>query len=190
MTKAELRQIYLDKRKALSPADHAAQSLEISQRFFSDIDLSPISSLHCFISLKHKGEVETSAIFQRLWTEFPSIATFAPRINADNELDSVPFNVDSHLEENKWKIPEPTTGEVVDPGILDMVIVPLLCFDRRGQRVGYGGGFYDRFLARCRPDCKKIGLSFFPPIDNIADVEATDIRLNACYTPNLSVMFV
>lgn len=190
MNKAELRQIYLDKRKALSPVDHAEQSLEISQRFFADIDLSPIRSLHCFISLKHKGEIETGYFFRRLWTEFPNITTFAPRVNADNELDSLPFHADSHLAENKWKIPEPTTSEVVDPDILDIVIVPLLCFDKRGHRVGYGGGFYDRFLARCRPDCQKIGLSFFPPVEDIADVETTDIRLNVCYTPNLSAMFV
>ena len=183
MTKAELRQVYLDKRKALSPEDHAAQSLEISQRFFSGIDLSSVRSLHCFISLKHKGEIETSAIFQRLWSEFPNITTFAPRVNADNEIDSLPFHADSRLADNKWKIPEPTTGEVVDPGILDMVIVPLLCFDNRGHRVGYGGGFYDRFLARCRPDCRKIGLSFFPPVDEIVDVYKDDIRLDRCITP-------
>lgn len=189
MNKAELRQIYLEKRKALSPADHAAQSLEISQRFFADTDLSSIRSIHCFISLKHKGEVETSAIVQRLWAEFPHITTFAPRVNADNELDSLPFHADSHLAENKWKIPEPTTGEVVDPSILDIVIVPLLCFDADGHRVGYGGGFYDRFLARCRPDCRKIGLSFFPPVDAIADLQPTDIALNFAFTPNTSIVF-
>lgn len=183
MTKAELRKIYLGKRKALSPAEHSALSQQISHRFIVAADLLPDNNLHCYIALEHKGEVETGYIFRRLWTEFPHINTFAPRINEDNGLDSLPFHADSHLIENKWKIPEPAEGKPVDPGILDIVIVPLLCFDKRGHRVGYGGGFYDRFLARCRPNCKKIGLSFFPPVEEIADVETTDIRLNLCLTP-------
>lgn len=190
MTKAELRQIYLDKRRSLSPEQHNALSQEISARFVAAVDLTRDKNLHCYISLEHKGEVETGHIFRRLWTKFPNIKTFAPRINENNELDSLPFHADSHLATNKWKIPEPTTGEAVDPGILDMVVVPLLCFDERGHRVGYGGGFYDRVLARCRPDCQKIGLSFFPPVADIEDVETTDIRLDLCITPELTSAFV
>ncbi|MDH3493028.1 MAG: 5-formyltetrahydrofolate cyclo-ligase, partial [Acidobacteriota bacterium] len=66
---------------------------------------------------------------------------------------------------------------------LDFVLVPLLCFDRRGHRVGYGGGYYDRFLAKVRPDCLKIGLSFFGPVDEIEDVHEGDIRLDYCVMP-------
>jgi len=64
------------------------------------------------------------------------------------------------------------------------VLVPLLCFDRRGHRVGYGRGYYDRFLARCRHDCKKIGLSFFEPLAEIDDVHEGDVELNYCVTPD------
>jgi 5-formyltetrahydrofolate cyclo-ligase len=58
-----------------------------------------------------------------------------------------------------------------------------LCFDLRGFRVGYGKGFYDRFLKKCRADCKKIGLSFFEPVKEISDIEEFDVALNFAVTP-------
>jgi 5-formyltetrahydrofolate cyclo-ligase len=69
------------------------------------------------------------------------------------------------------------------------VIVPLLCFDRRGHRVGYGKGFYDRYLQKCRPDCIKAGLSFFDPVDLIDDTYADDIPLDICVTPSETFRF-
>ena len=64
-----------------------------------------------------------------------------------------------------------------------MVLVPLLCFDESGHRVGYGKGFYDRFLTKCRPDTQKVGLSYFPPVKEITDADSFDIRLDLCLTP-------
>lgn len=65
-----------------------------------------------------------------------------------------------------------------------MVLIPLLAFDKKGYRVGYGKGFYDRFLADCRPDVVKVGLSVFEPIDEIADLNEFDIKMDFCITPN------
>ena len=60
------------------------------------------------------------------------------------------------IEENKWKIPEPLNGIVFDIKQLDVVFVPLVVFDLLGHRIGYGNGFYDRFLAQCLPETLKI----------------------------------
>ena len=90
---------------------------------------------------------------------------------------------DSELIENRWGIREPVSGEVLGPEQIDLVIVPLLCFDASGHRVGYGRGMYDRFLAGCRADCLKVGLSYFPPVAAIDDVSETDIGLDVCITP-------
>jgi 5-formyltetrahydrofolate cyclo-ligase len=65
-----------------------------------------------------------------------------------------------------------------------MVLIPLLAFDQTGQRVGYGKGYYDRFLANCRPDCIKTGLSFFPAEDKITDTNTFDIAMDFCITPD------
>jgi 5-formyltetrahydrofolate cyclo-ligase len=185
MNKSELRRIYLGKRRELSTAEHAELSIKIAELFFSSFDLSSIKTIHCFISLKHTGEVETSNIFERLWDEFPHISTVAPRVNDQtDEIDALAFDRDTSLVENKWKIPEPADSNAVDPNEIDIVLVPLLCFDMRGYRVGYGKGFYDKFLASCRPVCLKVGLSFFPPVERIDDVHDGDVSLDSCVTPD------
>jgi 5-formyltetrahydrofolate cyclo-ligase len=185
MTKSELRKLYLEKRRDLAPAEHADLSLKIAEHLFSNFDLDSIAAVHCFISLKHTGEVETSGIFERLWTQFPHIKTVAPLVNdKTGEIDALPFGRDIKLVENKWKIPEPPDGKEIEPNEIDLVLVPLLCFDARGYRVGYGKGFYDKFLAKCRPDCLKVGLSFFPPIERIDNIHDGDVPLDSCVTPD------
>jgi 5-formyltetrahydrofolate cyclo-ligase len=184
MTKSELREIYLNKRKAVSAAEHRELSHQIAQAFFEKIDLQTVRSVNCFISLKRTAEVETEQIFERLWQYHPRIKTFAPRINMrSGELQSVAINDQTNNVENEWQIPEPE-GAPTDPASLDLVIVPLLCFDEHGYRVGYGKGFYDRFLAGCRPDCQKVGLSFFLPVEEIDDIKEFDIQLDSCVTPS------
>ena len=78
---------------------------------------------------------------------------------------------------------EPAGGKPVSEDQIDVVIVPLLVFDEKGNRVGYGKGFYDRFLSRCREDVIKIGLSFFDAEKRIDDTDEFDIPLTYCITP-------
>ncbi len=72
---------------------------------------------------------------------------------------------------------------------IDAVLVPLLCFDERGFRVGYGMGFYDRFLSGCRTNCLKIGLTYFAPTAEISDAQNFDVRLDFCITPKKNWKF-
>jgi 5-formyltetrahydrofolate cyclo-ligase len=183
VTKSELRRRYLEWRSRLSVAEAAMMSAEIAERFFSGIDLADVRRVHTFIRIRKFNEIDTSNIYFRLWRDHPEIKTFAPRMDAETgELSSVVFDAKTGFTENDWGIREPE-GDAADPAGLDLVIVPLLCFDVRGHRVGYGKGFYDRFLARCRPDCRKVGVSYFQPENMIADITETDIQLDACITP-------
>lgn len=183
--KSDLRKEYLEKRSALDRETHAELSRKIADRFIRDLSLTLLKSLNCFISIKHHGEVETIPIFGRLWSEFPAIETSAPRVNyLTGEIDAVAFNSATGLIENRWQIPEPEGNYEIEPEEIDLVLVPLLCVDERGHRVGYGKGFYDRFLKKCRTDCLKIGLGFFPPIEKIDDANENDVRLNAYVTPD------
>jgi 5-formyltetrahydrofolate cyclo-ligase len=184
MTKAQLRKIYLDQRRSLSVEEAKARSRSITDLFFEKFDLSSVKNLHCFISIEKLNEVDTSAIFQKIWNEFPTIRTLAPRLDREVVgLRHLIYRAETMLEENVWGIREPATEEPIDPGEIDLVIVPLLCFDTRGYRVGYGKGFYDRFLAMCRSDCPKVGLSFFPPVGRIDDIDKYDLALDQCVTP-------
>jgi 5-formyltetrahydrofolate cyclo-ligase len=182
--KSELRKVYLERRRSLSQDAHSDRSSEIVERLFTAVDFDSVHTLHCYIALEHFGEVETGILFSRVWETHPHVITTAPKIDeATKEIDSLIFQRETPTQENSWKIPEPSGSEIIAPEALDLVIIPLLCFDTRGHRVGYGRGFYDRLLQKCRPDCIKAGLSFFPPVDPIYDVHESDIPLDLCVTP-------
>ena len=89
----------------------------------------------------------------------------------------------TEFEINKWGIAEPASGNEIPISKIKMLFIPLLCFDAKGFRVGYGKGFYDKLLARAAPNILKIGFSFFNPVVKIEDVDSFDIPLNYCVTP-------
>jgi 5-formyltetrahydrofolate cyclo-ligase len=184
MNKSSLRKFYLEKRKNLAPAERAEKSALVAERFFRSFDLIDVRFLHCFVPIEKFGEIDTHLIFKRIWREFPRTTTLAPRVNfSSNVMESCVFAPEVSLAENAWQIREPIGCEIIEPEKIDAVLIPLLCFDLRGYRVGYGKGFYDRFLLKCRADCLKIGLSFFEPIAEITDARSFDVKLDACVTP-------
>ena len=184
MTKSELRKIYLEKQKSLSDSERNEKSLKIADRFFETFSLENICFLHVFLAIEKNREVETLYIFKRLWRDFPEITTVASRINfRAMTLENLKLTPETKLVRNRWHIFEPTDGELIEIEKIDAVTVPLLCFDERGYRVGYGKGFYDKFLSECRTDCLKIGLSYFAPVAEISDAREYDVKLDCCVTP-------
>ena len=93
------------------------------------------------------------------------------------------------IKKNKWNIPEPTGGIEIPEEKLDVVFIPLLAFDKTGHRIGYGKGFYDNFLQKCKPGVLKIGLSLFEAEDSIAEVFEHDVALDYCVTPKTVYQF-
>jgi 5-formyltetrahydrofolate cyclo-ligase len=113
-----------------------------------------------------------------------------PKINpVDFSMQHILQEEDTYFELNHYGIPEPVNGKTIDPLELDLVIVPLLGFDEQGNRVGYGKGYYDRFLSKCKEDVIKVGLSFLSPIDCIEDVDFFDKKLDFCITPECVYAF-
>jgi 5-formyltetrahydrofolate cyclo-ligase len=108
--------------------------------------------------------------------------------NQTSELEHYYYEEPGQLENNIWGIPEPVKGVPTPAEKIDAVLVPLLAFDRQGHRIGYGRGFYDRFLVECRPDCQKIGLSFFEMEDQIDGINEKDIPLDLVITPKSTVL--
>ncbi|HLM61948.1 MAG TPA: 5-formyltetrahydrofolate cyclo-ligase [Pyrinomonadaceae bacterium] len=184
MTKSELRKIYLARQKSFSDEERKTQSLAIAERFFENFSLINIRFLHVFLPIEKNREIDTSFVYKRLWKDFPEIVTIVSRVNFQTmTLENLKFDSLTNLVKNKWHILEPTENELFEIERIDAVLVPLLCFDRRGFRVGYGKGFYDKFLSECRTDCLKIGLSYFEPIDELFDAQNFDVRLDCCITP-------
>ncbi len=182
MNKATLREKYLSLRLALTKPEYDLLNEKIRLAFFSSVDLSAISTLHTFLPLSSKREPDTWLLIEHLKKEFPHIRISIPKMQGDG-LVSFYFEDKTNVRENKWGIFEPLSGEVTPTEKIDLVIVPLLACDKNGNRVGYGKGFYDRFLSECRPDCKKVGLSFFEPVDAISDIDHHDVKLDAVILP-------
>jgi 5-formyltetrahydrofolate cyclo-ligase len=182
VTKPEARSVYLKKRMALS-----ANEIETASKIFFDLlcssfELTAIRVIHTYLPLALKNEPNTWLIINGLRSRFPSIKISIPKMEG-NRLINYYFENRAQLSINAWGIEEPTSGELTPTEKIDVVLVPLLAFDKTGNRVGYGKGYYDRFLKECRSGCKKIGFSFFEPVDEISDADTHDIKLTHSITP-------
>lgn len=185
MTKAELRKTFLARQKAFSVEEREVKSFAIAELFFQSFDLSKTNFLHCFLPIEKFNEIDTRPIFERIWRDFDFVQTLVPRVDFQTgEIENLKFSIETVTAKNAWNISEPTHDECVETVKIDAVLVPLLCFDARGFRVGYGKGFYDKFLKNCRKDCLKIGLNYFAPIEEISDKNEFDIALDYCVTPD------
>ncbi len=182
MTKAEAREYYLEKRKALTDAQRDILNLQIYNRLFASGYLELKRTIHIFLSIERTREPDTWQIVNRIRREFPGIRLVIPRMNED-KLEHFYFEGLHQLKQNDFGILEPTQGIPASVNKLDLVFVPLAAFDTKGNRVGYGKGYYDRFLKECRPDCIKAGLSFFEAAEEFTDVESHDVPLDLCITP-------
>ncbi|MCJ8211791.1 5-formyltetrahydrofolate cyclo-ligase [Mucilaginibacter sp. RS28] len=183
MTKTEIRKFYIAKRNQLSRVECEELSYGILRQF-QQLDLAGVEYLHLFLPIDQRKEPDTRLIRDWLKTTYPQIKLVYPKTNfADFSMECYLDDEVLEIEVNAIGIPEPVSGNLLDPALIDMVLVPLLAFDKRGYRVGYGKGFYDRFTTNCRPDAKFIGLSFWPPVDLIDDLNEYDQQLTGCITP-------
>jgi 5-formyltetrahydrofolate cyclo-ligase len=107
----------------------------------------------------------------------------------DTTMDALICKADTIFETNAFNIPEPVETATAEPQEIDLVIVPLLAFDEKGIRVGYGKGYYDRYLKDCREDCLKVGFSYFEAVERIEDADEFDVPLDFCITPNRIYVF-
>lgn len=188
MNKKELRKLFLEKRKGLTEGEYTRLNLALYSQFFAAVDLSFIRVLHAFLPIAGNHEVDTWAILDRVRREFPQVRVSLPRVAADH-LENVYYEGPHQLQTSAWGIQEPRQGVPTPPEKIDLVLVPLLAFDKRGHRVGYGKGYYDSLLSQVRPECLKVGLSLFPPVDVIDDISDTDIPLSRCVTPEGVISF-
>ena len=191
INKSVLRKLYLARRKALSSEEVEAKSQQICDLFFQEIDLKKIKYLHIFLPIKKQNEINTFLTIRKLQEEYPKINIVVSRSNLDNFEMQHFILEEENLTENKWGILEPSSesGREVQPEQMDMIIIPLLCFDKQGNRVGYGKGFYDRFLQKCYPKALKVGFCLEEPIELIEDLNEFDVKMDVCITPHSHFFF-
>lgn len=137
---------------------------------------------HIFLPIQKNKEVCTNLLLPVLFGKKKRIAV--SKCNTKKQT-LTHFELTEHtlLKKNTWGIPEPIETETpLENQNFDVVIVPLLAYDKKGNRVGYGKGFYDCFLKNTT--AVKIGVSFFPPTEQEILPYKNDVRLDYCVTPD------
>jgi 5-formyltetrahydrofolate cyclo-ligase len=186
MLKAEIRKQALQDRLLLSDTEYEELSEALLKQFKS-LNFSQIKTLHIFLPITEKKEPNTFLLIEWLNKNHPEIKIIVPKADFGTALMTHHEYIgEQDLKKNLYNILEPQKGNLHE-GEVDFVVIPLLAFDKRGYRVGYGKGFYDRFLQDI--NAQKIGLSLYPAIEKIDDVNEHDIRLDFCITPKEIIKF-
>ncbi len=181
MTKKELRKLYKEKRSAISSKNKMKwDDLMLIQ--FQQFNFNNAQCLFTFWQMEQEPNMYlfTSFLKHRIF----NLQIAYPLCDFTTEtMQAILVNDETVFAENKYGITEPKHGNVLLPNEIDIVFVPLLICDSKGFRVGYGKGFYDKFLSQCRKDVIKIGFNYFEPIEKIEDTNKFDIPLDYCITP-------
>lgn len=187
MTKKELRTTYKARRQALSLSEIEGKSLAIANRLLG-LDIWNKTYYHLFLSMENQKEVHTDVVLNILCGKDKEVVVSRSDFETCTMVHYL-LTDNTKLALNAYGIPEPVDGLEVPSAKIDVVFVPLLAFDTNGHRVGYGKGFYDRFLNECRPDVIKVGLSFFEASEGEIPHNDTDIPLDFCVTPDRVYVF-
>lgn len=188
MNKKQLRVEYLKQRALLDKNYFQKSCKKIKHLFFHHFGDKKYKTVHAFLPIIGKFEIDTWPIIHELWARKITVVvskTDFDRIQLSHHL----LTPETRLVTNKWGVSEPAEDNLFPIDQIDIVILPLLTFDLFGYRVGYGKGYYDRFLGENSTQPIKIGLSLFPPVDEIADVDHHDVRLDHCITPEINYSF-
>lgn len=181
MLKAELRKKYKTLRNELSMEDIDNSSMIIANNLLK-LDIWDASFYHIFLTIEEQKEVNTDYILNILSGKDKHIVLSKSDFET-NIMTHYLLTDNTVIKKNAYNIPEPVDGIEITNNKIEVVFVPLLAFDKKGHRVGYGKGFYDSFLKDCKPDTIKIGLSFFEVEDVIDDIFENDVTLDYCVTP-------
>jgi len=187
MTKLELRKKYKTLRDTLSVSEIDDLSISIANQLLK-LSVWNYNFYHVFLTIEEQKEVNTDYILNILSGKHKHIVIS----KSDFKLGTMTHFLltdNTTIKKNSYDIPEPIDGIEINSQKLEVVFIPLLAFDKKGNRVGYGKGFYDKFLSECKPETIKIGLSFFEAESEISDVFENDVTLDYCVTPNKVYLF-
>ena len=165
--KDNLRKIFLKKRQDLPQSGVIRKSHDIFQKIMVLDEVKGAKNVSIYIPIKN--EVETKQIIDYMLGQ--KINTYLPKYSKEHEeYILVPFSSWENLEEGPHKILQPRTGKAIDPSLINVAILPGLAFSKKGVRLGYGKGVFDRLFARSK--ASKIGLAYdFQIVDEIPKEE-------------------
>ena len=180
-----LRKAFKDKRSKINLTQYQYLCNCIYNNFIN-LKIWDKDVFHIYLSNDSKKEASTNDIVSLLMKKNKKV--IVPKI-FDDQLIHIEIDLNTEFMINELGIKEPVTDVKFDKSLIEIIIVPLLVFDRKGHRVGYGGGYYDRFMSDAPNNVVKIGLSLFEPVDEINDIYENDIKLNFVVAPSKTYSF-
>ena len=142
LLKNELRQKLKSSRLSINQAELQVKNLIIDEKLSTLFNWSKIKSIHIYEPILSLSEVDITNFINSLYNDYSNLDVFTTRKIS-----------------GKWQIYSLRTNKTAKKPLLDIVIVPMLGFDKNLHRIGYGGGYYDKFL-NSQPQARKIGICF------------------------------
>ena len=156
------------------------KNLEINFKYLSKIlNKAKISSKIVGGYYPYNYEIDAIKILRELEKQKYQISL--PKIKKNSQMDFFCWSLKDPLSVNSYGIPEPTSNRIIIPGIL---LVPLVAFDKNHNRIGYGGGFYDRYLKKIRKMRKIITVGLAYSFQKVKEIPTNqhDIKLDFIVT--------
>ena len=172
MTKASLRDISLKLRLEMTHQRVIDLSKQIEKHLMTTKTYEGAAMIFSYSPFRNEVFVD-QAIVNKPYA--------LPKIGRGGQMDFYEVRDQSTLIKHKFGMKEPQVGDIVIPGPKDIILVPGACFDTMGYRIGYGGGYYDRYLQK-HPDSIKIGLTFDAFLYDVIPSEAHDQVLDFIIT--------
>src|SRR5690625_584158 len=182
MDREAIRELYREKRRELSIDECVKRSVDITNNLLRYWMFNQ-KLIHCFLPIHRLKEVDTLPLIKKL-RERNQVCIPVSNFKS-TEMKHIILTDHTQFQDNAIGIPEPVNGEEVQSEDVDVVIVTLLAVDQHGNRLGYGKGFYDRFLAQCKPSALFIGVTMFGIHDDFETVDPYDVPLHYVVTPEV-----
>jgi 5-formyltetrahydrofolate cyclo-ligase len=191
MNKSECREHFLALRRNLSREEWQLKNDQILDRLVKlCLKLSPGEGL-LFFPIEKKREVDLRKLPNMLYENGKSWSWSLPVMNENQGLNACRWIKDEPLLEAKFGVLEPQSipERKLNGSAISLIILPLIIADQNGNRVGYGKGFYDRFMSSEATNALRVGVSMFSPIHEISDINPMDQRLHILICPEKSLAF-
>jgi len=180
VSKSQLRKVLLDYRRILSKEEYARRNDQLCSLLQSHVDLEKYTFIHAFLPIQKNNEPDVQNLFPYFWEK--GILTVASKTDfRKKEMHHFEINKSTEIATNERGIPEPNESKEVSLDQVNAILLPLMLADKQGNRIGYGGGYYDRLLEGTK--AIKIGLSLSNPVDSILQTNEWDIPLDFLITP-------
>lgn len=181
--KNSLRRQILERRKSLTLPEVQEKSRSAAKLLTAHP--AYIHAKTILIYLPTRNETETRDIISTAWQEHKTV-TIPVSLTKNKNLLLSRLDSFAHLKAGAYAILEPDENYLlpVEPGLIDLAILPGVAFDRRGFRLGYGAGYFDRFLPSLRPDCVRVALCYDFQVLETLPAEEHDLPVNLIITEN------